>query len=298
MSKDLRIIFLGMETPFSATVLDRLLRAPHEITAILLPGSNANRPESQNEIPLIAAGQPPSVEALARSHSIQMITVESLQRVRIAPLLDELEAQIGVVACFDRILPSWFMQALPHGLLNVHPSLLPRYRGPDPLFWQLRAGEESIGVTIHWIDEGLDTGPIAAETSLTLADGLTGAEIDHRAAAVSADLLLTVLDALSNGKVEATPQTGEPSYQGLPKPADFSLDLSWTARRAFNFMRAAAHWNQPFLLKVENGKTLRLHQAVSWDSDLDRKGYRDGVVSRGETIEIRFDDGLLVATVF
>ncbi|MEZ4833421.1 MAG: formyltransferase family protein [Caldilineaceae bacterium] len=71
-------------------------------------------------------------------------------------------------------LPCGSAYAAPHGFLNLHPSLLPHYRGPDPIFWQLRDGVEPMGVTVHWMDVGVDTGDIAAQAPVALEDGLSG----------------------------------------------------------------------------------------------------------------------------
>ncbi len=169
-------------------------------------------------------------------------------------------------------------------------SLLPAYRGPQPLFWQLRDGAPT-GATVHYLDEGLDTGDIAAQTAVTLADGLAGPDAERQLALAGLGLLRGVLDELAAGVVRRQPQ-GPGSYQPAPTDDDFALSTTWPARRAFNFMRGTADWGKPYRVAV-NGRDEWLAAADDWrDVELDRPSVR-----HGRHIILRFSPGVLYAVL-
>ena len=191
--------------------------------------------------------------------------------------LEELAPDVVCVACWNSIIPARVLNIPQYGFLNVHPSLLPAYRGPYPLFWQFRVGETKTGVSVHWMDAGLDTGDIARQQDIQFEEGLRGAEADALCARSGGDLLAEVLENLSRGKVERLPQPSGGSYYPAPSSGDFTLDANWHARRAFNFMRASAEWGIPFSLEAE-GKMYRLSDAVKWQEEAGPEPTEDGKV--------------------
>ena len=173
--------------------------------------------------------------------------------------LTEMSLDVVCVACWNRIIPSRVLGIPRLGFLNVHPSLLPSYRGPYPLFWQFRAGETSTGVTVHWMDAGLDTGDIGGQRKLHFADGIGGAEAEALCASSGGDLLAELLAKLKRGEATRRPQPAGGSYFPAPSAEDFALDARWHPRQAFNFMRGTAEWGVPFRLET--------HGSVQWLSD-------------------------------
>ncbi|HXF64588.1 MAG TPA: formyltransferase family protein, partial [Caldilineaceae bacterium] len=200
-----------------------------------------------------------------------------------------------LVACFPWRIPARLLALAPLGFLNIHPSLLPAYRGPAPLFWQLRAGETRTGVTVHWMDASLDAGDLARQAPVTLPDGATGPELDQLLGGVGAELAAETLAALAAGTQPRTPQPPGGSAQGWPTPADFRLDPGWPARRAYNFLRGVEEWGQPFLLEgtpSTPSHAWRLYRALDWTAD----GLLPApVVQEGEVLYIQFTPGVLVA---
>lgn len=177
--------------------------------------------------------------------------------------LGEMAVDVVCVACWDRIIPASALAIPRYGFLNVHPSLLPFYRGPYPLFWQFREGERATGVTVHWMDGGLDTGDIAGQRELLFEDGMRGAEAEALCATAGASLAADVLEALGRGQQVRERQTEGGSYFGRPSAADFSVDAGWHVRRAFNFMRGTAEWRIPF--RYEGDATVRwFRDALAW----------------------------------
>ena len=165
----------------------------------------------------------------------------------------------------------------PHGFLNVHPSLLPAYRGPAPLFWQLRAGETQTGVTVHWMEERFDAGPIAMQQAVSLPDGISGAQADALLAHAGGQLLADALAAIAVGNISPLQQPPGGSYQPWPTDESFAISTTWPARRVFNFMRGTAEWGAPYWLEID-GMQWQLAEALAWSSDekMDRKVVVDG----------------------
>ncbi len=170
---------------------------------------------------------------------------------------------IACVACWNRIIPPRVLSIPRQGFLNVHPSLLPAYRGSFPLFWQFRAGELSTGVTVHWMDAGLDTGDIAGQRAVQFGEGIGGPEAESLCAYAGGKLLAEVIAAAARGRAVRRPQPEGGSYFPAPSAEDFALDANWHPQRAFNFMRGTAEWGVPFRLETED-KVLWLDEALEW----------------------------------
>ena len=149
-------------------------------------------------------------------------------------------ADLVVMGSFSQILKAPLLAKLPP-VLNIHPTLLPLYRGPMPPFWIIANGERESGVTLHWVDGGVDTGPVLAREKFAVEPWLTGGEYADRADHVSARLLARVLQGLRPGDVgRGEKQVGEGSYQGVVKPADLVVPFDAPWKVAYDRARAAA----------------------------------------------------------
>jgi methionyl-tRNA formyltransferase len=206
--------------------------------------------------------------------------------------LAKLQPDVALVACFSRIIPASLLTLPRHGFLNLHPSRLPAYRGPEPIFWQLHDGINPVGVTLHRMDAGLDTGDIVGKTAVSLPDGISRSQIDNLCAEAGADLMLTALEQLAANTLPRQPQPAGGSSQPLPQPADFNLDTNWPAQRAFNFMRGTAEYARPYSLQVA-GQTINLTEALAYEPD----GKLGDVIVKGNgrAVYIQFSPGILYA---
>src|SRR5262245_16186254 len=169
----MRLIFMG--TPeFAVPSLRKLVEAGHEVIAVF---TQPDRPVGRNTI--VA---PPPVKVFAAEHSLAIHQPSKIKtdeaRRQFEPLFKEADA--GVVAAYGRILPDWMLNAPRHGCVNVHSSLLPKYRGAAPINWAIARGERETGVTIMQMDAGLDTGPILLLRATAIGDGETAAELTDR----------------------------------------------------------------------------------------------------------------------
>lgn len=298
----LRILFFGLPAGVSAQALHGLLSDGRDVAGVVVPAAAVPHlgpqpalpvarlaPHVSAALPLHDSAELSDTLAVAWAAGLPVLAVRDFEHPQTLAALAGLGADVAVVACFTRRIPATVLRLPRLGFLNLHPSLLPAYRGPSPLFWQLRDGATT-GVTIHYLDEQLDTGDIAAQMAVPLPDGLTGPEADRRLTAAGLELLRGVLYDLARGVVQRRPQPPGGSYQGRPRPEDFALSTDWPARRAFNFMRGTAEWGIPYTVALAND-TVRLAVADSYnDLELDRPSVR-----HGRNILIRFNPGILYA---
>ena len=288
-----KILMLGSESAFSGIVLEYLLKAGTDLCAFVVhettPPSRAFE-SLGDEIPVVVAGTGP---AIASEGGVPLIHLGSMHDENILDRVTSLEADILLVACFPMILGGPWLTVPKQMCLNVHPSVLPSYRGPTPLFWQFREGESETGVTLHLIEEDVDAGDIVAQCVMPLPVGARFSEVNAQLAEVGAGLIVDLLQRMSAGV--AVPRTVQDevlaSYQPFPKEKDFRFDTHFTAERAFRFMRGTREWGVPFEVDAGEG-VLVLEHALDYHDDA-----RMSVPFEidGDHVRIRFSEGVLEA---
>jgi methionyl-tRNA formyltransferase len=297
----MRVIFFGTLCTFSAAPLRILSEAGCEVGAVIIPTDRPISgqpivplsPANQVSIPLIAATSNPSIISLAWERQLPIYQVSRLAAPETLETLASMQPDIICVACFPKRLPASLLQLPRWGCLNVHPSLLPLYRGPYPLFWMRRHGDRNFGVTIHFMDEHFDTGDIAAQAEVELPDGVSGEEAGRLLSEYGGECLVEVLTALDKGTPARRPQPAGGSYFPAPQEHDFVIDPAWSARQAFNFMRGTNEWGQLYPIELA-GQRFRLKQALFYAADevLDQP-YQ----LFGDQIDIQFSPGVLRALI-
>ncbi|MBV7331247.1 hypothetical protein KFU94_24020 [Chloroflexi bacterium TSY] len=302
MKRSLRVLFWGTRGSFSSVVLHQLLaggvhiaavfvyapgfrRAPEQID--ILPVRPRNTTIQDSSLDLSSLLAQPHVEQniilQAWSSQIPVFEVGTLNAPATLNQVADFDADVACVACFDERIPDPLLAVPRLGFLNVHPSLLPHFRGPTPLFWILRDGyniarqQDSVrtdsesqdkasqdpetGVTIHWMDATFDTGDIAIQKAVYLKDGLRYQEVEQVHAEEGGQLLIELLGEIKKGNIPRTPQSTGGSYQSWPTQDDFEIRTEWSARRAYNFMRGTDNWNRFYRCKI-NGEVLLLTEAL------------------------------------
>jgi len=149
---------------------------------------------------------PPPVKQVALTHRLPVLQPQKLTDPAFKETVEKYVPEVVIVAAYGRILPPWLLGLPPFGCLNVHGSLLPKWRGASPIAAAISAGEQMTGVTIMKMDEGMDTGPLVASRSLALAPDETSATLTPKLASLGADLLLEVLPRWLAGAITPTPQ--------------------------------------------------------------------------------------------
>lgn len=215
----MRVVFAGTPEP-AVVALQRLIDSEHEVVAVLTrPDARRGRGRTLHPSP---------VKALAQEHGIEVLTPESLReneevRERLAALAPE---AIPVVA-YGNLIPKDMLELAPHGWVNLHFSLLPRWRGAAPVQAAIREGDATTGATTFRIDEGLDTGEVLATLTEDIAADDTADSLLTRLAYAGADLLVETMTGLENGTLAPTPQEGEASY--APKLTTDNARIDWHA---------------------------------------------------------------------
>jgi methionyl-tRNA formyltransferase len=226
-----------------------------------------------------------------RQKRIPLAETPSLRKRDLEPLLDKLE--IGplyaiVVACFPWKVPRW-LRVLPRfGALNVHPSLLPALRGPEPEFWALRLGLRETGVTVHLMDEGLDTGPILAQRPVL--PEMTLPALEQTLATVGGELARDAVHALAAGEAQPWEQVGDPTYAPTPSSYDLTVPTDLPAGWAARFVRAVAPVYAPLtVLVMATGQRLPVVDVVGFE---ERATLPSPVELNGEIAAVRFSPGV------
>jgi methionyl-tRNA formyltransferase len=230
----MRLVFLG--TPaFAVPTLERVVEAGHQVLAVV---TQPDRPRGRGQHP----SPPPVKEAAARMG----LPVRQPERVRLpeaVEFLRALQAEVMVVVGYGQIIPQTVIDLAPLGIINVHASLLPAYRGAGPIQWALLNGETRTGVTTMRIDAGLDTGDMLLKRSTEIGPDENAVELGARLAAMGADLLVETLAGLAAGAI--VPQKQDSSlatYARLLKKEDGIVDWSLPAQAIHHRVRGLQPW--------------------------------------------------------
>jgi methionyl-tRNA formyltransferase len=239
----------------------------------------------------IIAVENESLALSAQQHAIPVIDFSQ----PVDDLLDQLgrlNIDLILMSCYSKRLPDKIIRLASAGCFNMHPSLLPRYRGPEPVFWQMKDASD-MGVSWHLVTHDLDAGDIVKQQKINLDEGLSFEEINLLLANTGAELMLTLLSDLSAPTpLLKTPQDEQlASYYPYPEKQDFSIDSTWTAQRAYHFMRATQAFGHAYLCQSA-GHNLLLEKALDYDNNASL----DSVNVHGNRIYIPFNEGMLIAT--
>jgi len=232
--RSLRVVFFG--TPgFAVPTLDRLLLSRHQVVCVV---SQPDRPRGRGQK---TTDGPAKVRALAAA--IPVLQPTTLKDPTFMAALAGLKADLGVVAAYGKILPEAVLAAPRRGMVNVHASLLPRYRGAAPVHRAIMAGERETGVTIMRIVKALDAGPMLATVRRSISADETSDEVEGDLARLGAELLVATLDLLADGDVPETPQDDEAAtYAHRLTKEDGLVDWSLPADHIHNLIRGLHPW--------------------------------------------------------
>lgn len=230
----LRVAFFG--TPgFAVPSLERLLASSHRIAGVV---TQPDRPRGRGQ-----RVTPSPIKALAASAGLAVLQPARLTRDAFEAEFTALDADLGVVAAYGKILPDWLLEAPRLGLINVHASLLPRYRGASPIHHAVMAGDRLTGVTIMQVVKALDSGPILAQADVPIGPDDTAVDIERLVASRGAALLLEIIDRMAAGPVPETAQNDAlATYAPKLTKADGAIDWSRTADHIHNQIRGLTPW--------------------------------------------------------
>jgi methionyl-tRNA formyltransferase len=259
MPEALNIVFAG--TPdFAVPSLQALIDSPHRVMGVYTqPDRPAGRGRKLTASP---------VKQLAIQHAIPVFQPENFKTTEPLEELAALKPDLMVVVAYGLILPESVLATPRFGCINVHASLLPRWRGAAPIQRAILAGDEETGVTIMQMEAGLDTGPMLAKISCRIEPGDTGQSLHDRLAPLGNKLLLEVIAQLANGT--ARPEIQDEAlanYAAKLDKAEASIDWAQSAEQIVRQIRAFNAW--PVAQTRLEGQTLRLWMAVPGEQDVD-----------------------------
>ncbi len=269
----MRILFMG--TPdFAVPCLERLIKDGHEIVGVL---TQPDKPQGRK-----MKLTPPPVKELALENNIEVYQPESLKNDAIKPLLEEKRPEIIVVVAYGKILPKYVLDFPKYGCINVHGSLLPRWRGAAPIQWSIIAGDKTAGVTTMKMAEGLDTGDMLLKYETEIGETETAGELFDRLALIGAELLHNTIEQIDN----ITPEVQDESLANYAHMLDkqmAQIDWSKSNKEIDCLIRGLNPW--PIALTTLNGERLKVYSGIP---------QRD-TGKAGEVLQADAKNGLLVA---
>lgn len=245
---DWRVIFMG--TPdFACPTLQKLVDRAENLIAVV---TQPDRPKGRGQKLM-----PPPVKDLAKKYAIPVYQPTKVRDPEFVDIIRKLQPDIIVVVAFGQILPKVLLDIPKHGCINVHASLLPRYRGAAPLNWCIINGETETGVTTMMMDVGLDTGDMLLVEKTPLDENEDIASLHDRMAAMGAGLLAETLDKLAIGNiVRQTQNSNDSCYAPMLKKEDGIINWDNDARTIHNQVRGLAVW--PGACTTIDGQTLKI----------------------------------------
>ena len=249
----MKVVFMG--TPdFAVGALEEIIKAGHEVTAVV---TQPDKPKGRGKEMQITP-----VKACALEHGIPVFQPVKIKAPEAVAQLRTYEADIFVVAAFGQILSKEILDMPKFGCVNIHASLLPKYRGAAPIQWAVIDGEEETGVTIQQMNEGVDTGDILSQEVIKLDPKETGASLFDKLAECGAQLIVKTLVEIENGTVTPVKQDDSKSTHAKMLNKDMGkLDFSQEAVVLERKIRGLNSW--PSAYTYFKGKTLKI-----WDADV------------------------------
>jgi methionyl-tRNA formyltransferase len=231
----MKLVFCG--TPqFAVPTLEALIAAGHTIALVV---SQPDRPQGRG-----LALAPSPVKQCAERHKLRMEQPEKIKNnPEFRALLEEIAAAAIIVVGYGRIVPPWMLTLPKYGNINLHGSLLPKYRGAAPIQWAIAEGETVSGATTMLLNEGLDTGDILRQRELAIDVDESAISYGHRLATVGADLMIDTLRGLESGTITPQPQDhSRATLAPILKKEDGRADFACSAQRIYNRLRGFQAW--------------------------------------------------------
>lgn len=268
-----------MGTPeFSVPTLESIIKAGHQVAAVV---TQPDKPKGRGK-----AMQFPAVKEAALKHNIQVYQPLKVKEAEFIGILKKIEPDVIVVVAFGQILPKEILDMPKYGCINVHASLLPKYRGAAPIQWAVIDGQKESGVTTMYMDVGLDTGDMLKKTKVTLASDETGGSLHDKLSVAGGSLLVETLEELEQGTIIREKQDDSQSnYARMLEKKLGLIDFSQSAEGIERLIRGLNPW--PSAYTGFNGKTLKI-----WKARVIEEDYAG---TNGEIVEVT-KDSIIIKT--
>lgn len=288
----MKLVFMG--TPaFAAEALEAILRAGHEVSCVV---TQPDKPKGRGK-----EMQASAVKECALRHGLPVFQPVKIKTPEAVARLKQYEADLYVVAAFGQILSGEILNLPRLGAVNIHASLLPKYRGAAPIQWAILMGETETGVTIMQMNEGLDTGDMLLKKKVRIEDTDTGESLHDKLSIAGAELIVEALPLLEQGKVTPAAQDDRQScYAKMLHKEMGRIDWSRTAVEIERQVRALNSW--PSAYTSYHGKTLKIWEAWVELPDTPLSGQAETFLSgtvvavTKDTVKVAAGSGLLCLT--
>lgn len=242
-----------MGTPeFAVPSLEKLINNGHEICAVF---TKPDKPVGRKKIIT-----PPPVKTFALSHNLKVYQPERIKSAETEELIKSLNPDLIAVVAYGKIISKNIIETPKYGCINVHGSLLPKYRGAAPIQWSIINGDTVTGVTTMFMDEGLDTGDILLQRKVFINENETSDELKNRLSVIGAELLIETIQKLEEGVLERKPQDN--SQATLSPPLDkINGQIFWEkpAHEIHNLIRGSNSW--PIAYTTIMGKRFKIYKS-------------------------------------
>ena len=282
----MRVIFMG--TPdFAVPSLDRLLSSQHEVAAVV---SQPDRPSGRGQ-----QVHPTPVKTRALEAGIPVLQPGNIRTADFEQLLREFQPDVHAVAAYGKILPENILYLPRFGSINVHASLLPRYRGAAPIQWAIINGERKTGITIMQMEKGLDSGPIIDQQEIDILDDDDSLSLSNMLSIIGAEKLVQILDKIeSTGQIDSTPQNhSQATLAPLIKKEDGHINWNSEAEAIICRIIALKPWPCGYALYKD--EPYKIRKAISFYPEV-ASVYLNDDQDPGEVIALQADQGPIVRT--
>ena len=278
----MRVIFMG--TPdFAVGTLEEIIKAGHEVVLVV---TQPDKPRGRS-----GALQFPPVKECAVAHGIEVFQPKKIREEENVEYLRKYNADIMVVAAFGQLLPKSILDMPKYGCINVHASLLPKYRGAAPIQWSVINGDPVTGVTIMQMDVGMDTGDMIATREVVIGEEETGGGLFDKLAEVGAKLCVDTMVKIENGTATRTPQNhDEATHVSMISKELGNVDWNKSAVEIERLIRGLNPWPSAYTQLA--GKTFKLWKAKVVKEDTDKM---PGTIVRvgKDSLDVQTGSGLL-----
>lgn len=251
----MNVIFMG--TPeFAVPCLEALIKAGHNVKGVF---SQPDKPKGRGYVLT-----PPPVKECALKYNIDVFQPTTLKDGEALKIIEKIAPDVIVVVAYGKILPKEILDYPKYGCINVHASLLPKYRGAAPIQWAVLNGEKQSGVTTMYMDVGLDTGDMLMKAVTDIGENETADELHDRLSLLGAGLIVETLKSLEDGSAKREKQeNSDTSYASMLDKSMCLINWNDDANAVHNKVRGLSGW--PVAQTVMNGKKLKIHKTILSD---------------------------------
>jgi len=277
------IFYIGSAGALSLIPFKKLLSENFTVSAV-----GVNKPITFDK--KIIALQNESLSLAANASAIPVIDLAQAVPDIVAQC-KKYSIDVILMSCYGRRLPDAIINLAGKGCYNMHPSLLPHFRGPEPVFWQMKAGAD-VGVSWHQVVNDFDAGDIVTQKKVLPDEGAEYSEITSQLADAGASLMLNLLSDIKKGTLHTTPQNpADASYYPCPQQHDFEIDLNNSAQQLYNFMSATQAFAMTYRCQLA-GRCFYLEKALDYDNNLELESPE----VQGRQLYIPCNGGVLIAS--